>query len=145
MAERHHLASAAKRGRTKRRWERRRRRRDVSQSRAWMREDHEDGERDREGGLCCQATATFFSLLPSLLTLNHNCKTPDSFTPLQFCCRKRSLVGQRCRLCSVSARSVGLSALAGIRCMPAGQQGWPRCGARAVGRLGTVGLLIREL
>lgn len=28
--------------------------------------------------------------------------------------------------------------------MPAGQQGWARCGVGAVGRLGTVGLLIRE-
>lgn len=32
----------------------------------------------------------------------------------------------------------------GGRCMPAGQQGWARCGVGAVGRLGTVGLLIRE-
>lgn len=32
----------------------------------------------------------------------------------------------------------------GVRCRPAGQQGWARCGVGAVGRLGTVGLLIRE-
>lgn len=32
----------------------------------------------------------------------------------------------------------------GVSYMPAGQQGWARCGVGAVGRLGTVGLLIRE-
>lgn len=31
-----------------------------------------------------------------------------------------------------------------MRYMPAGQQGWARCGVGVLGRLGTVGLLIRE-
>lgn len=77
------------------------------------------------------------SHLASLFIFNDNFKA--SFSLPEFG------GGQRCQLCSSSVRYVLISMCAGIRRMPAGQQGWARCGAGTVGRLGTVGLLIREV
>lgn len=44
----------------------------------------------------------------------------------------------------VCAVCIYMCVCVGVPCMPAGQQDWARCGVGAVGRLGTVGLLIRE-
>lgn len=86
-----------------------------------------------------------FPVLPRLLTFNNNVKTLDSFSFPILLLKADFGGGQWCQLCSSSVRYVRISTCTGIRRMPAGQQGWARCGAGTVGRLGTVGLLIREV